>query len=1236
MLQFFLRSVRRTARRLTLVAFAVGLTAPVLAQPGYLAIDALIAPETYQDLGTTGTVIPVANPDDANSAPQPIGFTFPYAGQTFTQFIFNTNGFIKLGSVAPSSAALYLTNPQSYTGPAVFASTDPLDEFIISPFNYNLESGTAGAADFRVSTTGAAPNRVCTIQWKNVRDKEMSSSTGTVYPTQYDNFEFQLKLYETNRRVEFVYGTATPSPNTIGFRGAHAGLKGVAGSVPLTVQKSSATPWDQAVFRDANYTGLRFNFKKDVVPNRGLTYRFLPDLCPRPANLNVTVSGTTATVTFSGATGAQSYNVVYGPVGFVPPTGGTTVTTTTNSATITGLVTGQPYVAYVQSSCGAGLLGGFAGPVYFCQAGVITTLPYVENFDGVPGGNRLPCGISVENVNGDTARWRNLRVNTLAASPPNAMRIETRSGTTGTAKDDWFYLPGFQMTAGQNYDISFLYRVGSTTQPERLEVKAGTAANAAAMTTLLFQDTLITRGTFLNAPRASATFTAPTTGVFYFGFHAFSRPGRYRLYVDDVRVEPGPACATVTAVSVRNLTPTSAQVNFSSAFGNNFIVRYGPRGFNPATSGTSVPTTTTQVTLTGLAQLTAYDVYVIRDCGSVGFSASVGPVGFFTPCAAPTVTVLPYDENFDTTPAGRLPCGWTTENINGDTIEWRNRRANASADSPPNALAIRWNPNVAMNDWAFTPGLQLTAGQNYQFSFDYRVGTATSPEALEVKAGSAANSAQMTIPLFRNGRLINTIYQTAIITFVVPTTGVYYIGFHGQSDANRLRIFVDDVHLELGPACPGPTDLLAQSVTATTATLTYTAALGAAGYTIIYGAQGFDPLAGGTTVTATGVATLITGLSPLTTYDFYVRTNCGAGVTSGLAGPRSFTTLCPPPTLSPPLVENFDSITVNTLPCGWTVINANADTAQWRVLNLANLTASPPNGMRIDSETPKDDWFVSPALQLFAGVTYDLNFEARSGGAPEALEVRVGTAATVAALAAGEQVFNDTVLTVSTFPNPLAGQFIPTASGTYYFGWHAYTGRDANRLYVDNIAITPSAVCSPATTPAVTMVTSTTATASFTPGTGATYAVVYGPFGFNPLTGGTTVAAAGSSVVLTGLAPSTTYQAYVVGSCTGGAPALVGPVTFSTLVGLAPEALASAVRVFPNPTTGAVQVQLAQTGATSADLTVLDALGRIVHAATLVDNATRTLDLRALAPGLYTMRVRLDDQLVTRTLSVQR
>jgi len=130
---------------------------------------------TYTDLGTTGTAIATANTDDDNSAAQAIGFTFNFNGAAFTQFVLNTNGLLRLGSAAPSSVAAfppYAQTPES--GPV--SGTNAADVNLLAPFNLDLGPGTAGGTEYRVVTTGTAPNRVCTIQWKNVADKPQAVS----------------------------------------------------------------------------------------------------------------------------------------------------------------------------------------------------------------------------------------------------------------------------------------------------------------------------------------------------------------------------------------------------------------------------------------------------------------------------------------------------------------------------------------------------------------------------------------------------------------------------------------------------------------------------------------------------------------------------------------------------------------------------------------------------------------------------------------------------------------------------------------------------------------------------------------------------------------------------------------------------------------------------------------------------------------------------------------------------
>ncbi len=239
----------------------------------YLATKAQNIPGSYVDLGSNGTVITTSDFDDANSAAQNIGFDFEYDCQTFSQFVLNTNGFIKLGSTPPSSAALFFDGAQT-AGSGIFNSTNPFDVNLIAVFNHDLMAGTE-TPEYRVYTSGTMPNRVCTIQYKNVSDKTTSPAR------QYDNMQFQIKLYETTNVIEFVYGDWTPSVNESAFKTSACGLKGsVADNQLLVVNKASTQAWDGVTFSNSNYVSTAtLNFGNPSArpkPDAGRTYRFTP------------------------------------------------------------------------------------------------------------------------------------------------------------------------------------------------------------------------------------------------------------------------------------------------------------------------------------------------------------------------------------------------------------------------------------------------------------------------------------------------------------------------------------------------------------------------------------------------------------------------------------------------------------------------------------------------------------------------------------------------------------------------------------------------------------------------------------------------------------------------------------------------------------------------------------------------------------------------------------------------
>ncbi|MEJ5302013.1 MAG: fibronectin type III domain-containing protein [Bacteroidales bacterium] len=106
------------------------------------------------------------------------------------------------------------------------------------------------------------------------------------------------------------------------------------------------------------------------------------------------------------------------------------------------------------------------------------------------------------------------------------------------------------------------------------------------------------------------------------------------------------------------------------------------------------------------------------------------------------------------------------------------------------------------------------------------------------------------------------------------------------------------------PSCPAPSALTTSNITANSAQLGWTENGSATTWDIEYGPQGFTQ---GTGTTISGVTSnpyTLTGLSPTTTYSFYVRSDCGGGNYSTWTGPQSFTTSQVPATL--PYTQTFE------------------------------------------------------------------------------------------------------------------------------------------------------------------------------------------------------------------------------------------------------------------------------------------------------------------------------------------
>ncbi len=283
--------------------------------------------DSYTEL-TGGTIIATAthtsqdpgNLNDVTYGPIAIPFTFKFKDhQLYTSYFISTNGFITFGATAPgisnygpvSSSESYegvvsafgldmigvfgttidfsgvtyiLTDVRNFQGVKVGAHITaatgiPADTYITA---FDQSAGTItmskpttdiivndlvvqiASGSITVKTEGAAPNRVHTIQYKNFRQYQIIGTD--------DNFNFQIKLFESDGVIKVVYGNmdknSLPVPSVFG----QVGLRG-----SVNTEWNNRTPNGNWAASDAGSSNAETSELSGILyPVSGQTYIWGP------------------------------------------------------------------------------------------------------------------------------------------------------------------------------------------------------------------------------------------------------------------------------------------------------------------------------------------------------------------------------------------------------------------------------------------------------------------------------------------------------------------------------------------------------------------------------------------------------------------------------------------------------------------------------------------------------------------------------------------------------------------------------------------------------------------------------------------------------------------------------------------------------------------------------------------------------------------------------------------------
>lgn len=165
-----------------------------------------------------------------------------------------------------------------------------------------------------------------------------------------------------------------------------------------TFQGNTPFGWDEYGFNMSAYTfnggnDLQFRFRAE---SGGLSTDFYNDLllddvevmelptCPKPSSLAASnITSTSADFDWVENGSATNWQVEFGPQGFTQGSAaGTSVFTTTNPHSQTGLSPSTTFDLYVRSICAPGDTSQWVGPVNFTTLCAIAVAPWSENFTG--------------------------------------------------------------------------------------------------------------------------------------------------------------------------------------------------------------------------------------------------------------------------------------------------------------------------------------------------------------------------------------------------------------------------------------------------------------------------------------------------------------------------------------------------------------------------------------------------------------------------------------------------------------------------------------------------------------------------------------------------------------------------------------------------------------------------------------------------------------------------------------
>lgn len=679
--------------------------------------------------------------------------------------------------------------------------------------------------------------------------------------------------------------------------------------VPIDTFSSSSTTHTEFIANFSQYIGngayIALMAPRDFASN----YGYIDDIrvceipsCPKPRDIaSVGATQTSISLNWNEMGTATEWEVEYGPVGFRLGEG-TRVPALATSLTVSGLSPSLTYDFYVRAVCGNDDTSMVAGPFTAAtECGIITQLPYRQNFDAFPGTTSTSGSSNLpqfcwSNINTGSS-YGNYPIvystSSYANSQPNSLRFYTYY--TVSFSDQYAIMPALDPSIQVNtLMLEYKARLYSTSYP--LHVIIGVMNDSSDVSTFVPVDTLLIPTTAGLEYRDYITMFNNYSGTGrYIAFKGVKPTSSYMAgHIDDVVLDYIPSCMHPSDLTISAYTSEEVTVSWEPLGDEtSWEVVVVPTGSAPG-SGIAQMTSNYPFTMGMLTPETQYDVYVRAYCGGSDYSTWEGPVSFQTRCAM--TAIIPYKENFDScgtatstseTSPGPIPACWDRYTNSASPYPYV-----SSAQYSSGVGALYFYSTSAYYSMAVSQQLDLSNYAANSLKLSFRL-LKTSASYGRLQVGVMTNPDSMGTFVMLKNIYPSDIPNTGTWTdFTISLTDQYttpvYLAFLSPNDITSY-VYLDDLVLEEIPSCSEPRYLSVGQVQGTSAMISWEPALfGNPVYMLQYSELGLENWS--SPVAVTGTFYMLSGLQPTTQYEVRVYSDCD-GVTSA-PETKEFRTSC--------------------------------------------------------------------------------------------------------------------------------------------------------------------------------------------------------------------------------------------------------------------------------------------------------------------------------------------------------